>query len=180
MRFFKITVSAVCLAFCLFTSVALADDVIKIGIIDLQKILSTSDAGKTAQSKIAEKGKEMEANLMAAATAITEETERYEREATVMSSEARSDKERELRIKKLDFDDLKEKYESEFNAYNQELVNQFKADVLSAVDVIGKKEGYTLILEKNSSGVVYNPSTIDLTDKAILQYNEDNAKKSKE
>jgi len=180
MRFFKISVSAVCLAFCLFSSVALADDVIKIGIIDFQKILSTSDAGKTAQLKIEEKGKEMEANLKAAATAITEETERYEREATVMSSEARSDKERELRIKKLDFDDLKEKYESEFNAYNQELVNQFKADVLSAVDVIGKKEGYTLILEKNSSGVVYAPTTIELTDKVILQYNEEYANNSKE
>lgn len=157
---------------------ALADDVVKIGIIDLQKILGTSDAGKAAQLKISEKGQEMEADLKAKAAAITEEQERYEREATVMSSEARAEKERELKIKKLDFDDLKEKYESEFNTYNQELVNQFKADVLSAVDVIGKKEGYTLILEKSSSGVVYAPSTIDLTDKVILQYNEDYAKKA--
>lgn len=173
MRFFNITVTAVCLTLCLLMSNAFAADVAKIGIIDLQKILSTSDAGKQAQQKIAVKGQELQADLEAKAAALTEEQERYNREAAVMSSEARSEKERELKIKKLDFDDLKEKYESDFNVYNQELVNQFKLDVLSAVDKIGKKEGYTIILEKSSSGVVYFPSTIDLTDKVILQYNED-------
>ena len=178
MRFFKISFITFCLAFCLVVSNAVAADVVKIGIIDLQKILSTSNAGKEAQQKISAKGQELQADLEAKAAAITEEQERYEREASVMSTEARSEKERELKIKKLDFDDLKEKYESEFNTYNQELVNQFKVDVLAATDKIGKKEGYTLILEKSSSGVVYAPSTIDLTDKVILQYNEDFASDS--
>lgn len=177
MRFFKISLITFCLAFCLIISNAFADDVVKIGIIDLQKILSTSNAGKEAQQKIAAKGQELQADLETKAAAITEEQERYEREATVMSQEARSEKERELKIKKLDFDDLKEKYESDFNAYNQELVNKFKMAVLTATDKIGKKEGYTLILEKSSSGVVYAPSTIDLTDKVIQQYNEDFASK---
>jgi outer membrane protein len=176
MRFFNITVTTVCLALCLIVSNAFAADVAKIGIIDLQKILATSDAGKAAQEQIAAKGQEFEADLKAKAAAITEEQERYEREAAVMSPEARSEKERELKIKKLDFDDLKEKYESDFNIYNQELVNEFKAAVLSAVDEIGKKEGYTLILEKSSSGVVYAPTTIDLTDKVIQQYNKDYTK----
>jgi len=176
MRFFNITVTTFCLAFFLFISNAAAADVAKIGIIDLQKILSTSDAGKQAQQKISAKGQELEADLQAKAAAITEDQERYERESAVMSAEARAEKERELKIKKLDFDDLKDKYESEFNAYNQELVNQFKADVVSAVGKIGKKEGYTLIIEKSSSGVVYAPTTIDLTDQVIQQYNEDFAK----
>jgi outer membrane protein len=178
MRFLKISVTFICFAFCLFSSMAFADDVVKIGVIDLQKILGTSDAGKAAQQKITEKGKELEADLKEKAAAITEEQERYEREAAVMSQEARAEKERELKIKKLDFEDLEEKYKSEFTAYNQELVNQFKADVLNAVEQIGKKEGYTLIIEKSSSGVVYAPSTIDLTDKVIILYNENYAKKS--
>lgn len=177
MRFFKINVTLACFVFCLFSSIAFADDVVKIGMIDLQQILSTSDAGKEAQQKITEKGKELEADLKEKATAITEEQERYEREMAVMSEEARSEKERKLKIDKLDFEDLEEKYKSEFSAYNQELVNQFKVDVLKIVDQIGKKGGYTLIIEKNSSGVVYAPSTIDITDEVILQYNKEYAKK---
>ena len=180
MRFSKINVTLVCLVFCFFSSIALADDVIKIGIIDLQKILSTSDAGKEAQQKITEKGKTLEADLKEKAAAITEEQERYQREASVMSQEARSEKERELKIKKLDFEDLETKYKTEFSDYNQKLVDQFKADVVNLVGQIGKKEGYTLIVEKSTSGVVYSPSTIDLTDKVISQYNESYANKPKE
>ncbi|KKL86845.1 hypothetical protein LCGC14_1940670, partial [marine sediment metagenome] len=35
----------------------------KIGVVDFQKILSTSDAGKSAQSEINKQGKKMEAGL---------------------------------------------------------------------------------------------------------------------
>jgi outer membrane protein len=176
MRFINISLSAICLAFCLFTTSAVAADVAKIGVIDLQKILNTSDAGKDAQAKINAKGQTMQEDLQTKAAEYTETQERYDREASVMSSEARSEKERELKIKQLDLEDLKEKYESEFSAYNQELVNLFKVGVLKASDEIGKKEGYTLILEKSSGGIVYAPSTIDITDKVIQQYNENYAK----
>lgn len=180
MRFFYFNVSAVCLVFCLFPSIALAGDMVKIGIIDFQKILGTSVAGKAAQQKIAEKRKEMEADLQAKATVLTEKQERYEREATIMSSEARAEKERELKIDKLDFDGLKEQYESEYSTYQQELINQITSYLLKAVDKIGKEEAYTLILEKNSSGVVYALNTIDLTDKVISQYNEEHTSQSKQ
>ena len=176
MRFINISLSALCLAFCLFTTSAVAADVAKIGVIDLQKILSTSDAGKDAQAKINAKGQSMQEDLTAKAAEYTDAQERYDRESSVMSSEARAEKERELKIKQLDLEDLKDKYESDFSAYNQELVNQFKVGVLKASDEIGKKEGYTLILEKTSGGIVYAPSTIDITDKVIQQYNENYAK----
>lgn len=176
MRFINISLSALCLAFCLFTTTAVAADMAKIGVIDLQEILSTSDAGKDAQAKITAKGQEMQADLQAKAAEYTEAGERYEREASVMSSDARAEKERELKIQQLDLEDLQEKYESEFSAYNQELVAQFKVGVLKAADDIGKKEGYTLILEKSSGGIVYAPSTIDITDKVIQQYNENYSK----
>ncbi len=179
MRFFKISIIAMCLGFCFFISNAAAADLIKIGVIDLQKILSTSDSGKEAQSKITAKGKEMQADLQKKAADIQEDQQRYERESTVMSEDARTEKERELKIKKLDFDDLETKYKSDFSTYNQTLVNQFKKDVLAVVEQIGKKEGYTLVLEKSSGGVVYAPSTIDLTDQVIQQLNENFAKTSK-
>jgi outer membrane protein len=177
MRFFKLGVTIVCLVSCLFISKAFAADETKIGLIDFQKILTTSEAGKVAQGKIEEKGKALEAELKTKGAAIEEEKARYEREAAVMSKEARSEKERELKIKILDIQDLEAKYKADFNAFSQELINQFKADVLTVVDQIGKKEGFLLILEKRESGVVYATSTIDITDKVIQQYNGTYSKK---
>ncbi len=173
MRFFKIGVTIIFFMSCLFISNAFAADVAKIGLIDIQKILSTSDAGKALGDKFTAKGNELQEDLEKKGTAIEEEKARYEREASVMSAEARSEKERELKIKVLDFQDLKKKYEIDFKAYNQTLMSQFRLDVLTVVEDLGKKEGYLLILEKRESGVVYNPSTIDITDKVIEKYNDE-------
>jgi len=178
MRFFKISFITVCLAFCLTISNAAATEMTKIGLIDFQKILSMSDAGKAANQKIKTKMQALQEELQTKGAAIEEEQARYEREATVMSKEARSEKERELKIKAYDFQNLTTTYEDEMKAYQQELVAEFQNDVLEITKEIGKKEGYTLIIEKSSSGVVYAPSTIDLTDKVIQQYNESFASKS--
>lgn len=179
MHFFKLTLTALCLAVCLSFATAHAADVPKIGLVDLQLVLTSSDAGKDAQAKIAAKGKELEADLKAKSTAIEQEKAAYEKESSVLSTEAKTEKERALKIKVLDYQDLETKYKSEFTSYNQELVNQFKVDVLKVAEEIGKKDGYTLILEKRESGVVFATSAIDITEAVIKQYNESNAKTSK-
>jgi outer membrane protein len=179
MRFFKLGVTIVFFVSCLFISKAFAADVAKIGLVDYQKILSTSDAGKAANDKMAAKYKELQDDLKTRASAIEDEKARYEREATVMSKEAQSEKERELKIKMLDIQDLEKKYKADISAYQQELMNTFKLDVLNVASDIGKKEGYLLILEKREGGVVYAPDSIDITDKVIQQYNESFAKKAK-
>ena len=48
--------------------------------------------------------------------------------------------------------------------------------VFEIVQKMGKKEGYLLILEKKNAGVMYNPESIDITDKIIMEYNKISAK----
>ena len=48
--------------------------------------------------------------------------------------------------------------------------------VFEIVQEIGKKEGYLLIIEKSNAGVIYNPESIDITDKVITAYNKKSAK----
>jgi outer membrane protein len=43
--------------------------------------------------------------------------------------------------------------------------------VVELVQDIGKKEGYTMIVEKRTGGVVYAPMSIDITDTVIQAYN---------
>jgi outer membrane protein len=167
------------LIFCfLFAMPAWGADVAKIGIVDFQKILTTSEAGKKASQDIATKGKAMEAELKSQGSELEEAKKRLEREALVMTEEKRGEKERELRIKIMDFQDKEKQYKKEFNDYNMQLVNEFKKKVLALSEEIGKKDGYLLILEKNTSGALYFPSAIDITDRMIQMYNEDYAKDS--
>ena len=44
-------------------------------------------------------------------------------------------------------------------------------EVVELVQEIGKKEGYTLIVEKRTGGVVYAQPSTDITDSVIEAYN---------
>ena len=164
---------------CLAIRPVVADgaDVAKIGIIDFQRILETSDAGKAAQARINERGKIMEAELKTKGAKIEELRRKLEREALVMSKDMREEKERQIRININDLKAMQAKYINEFKAKEGQLIQDIQEEVFKLVEKIGNKEGFLLILEKREAGVVYGPNTIDLTDRIIQLYNAESAKR---
>jgi outer membrane protein len=155
---------------------ALGANTVKIGIVDFQKILKSSEAGKEATADIEAKGKAMETELKNQGSELQDAKDRLDREALVMSQDKRSEKERELRIRAMDFQDKQKRYSKEFNDLKMKLVNELQKKVLALAGEIGKKEGYLLILEKNTCGALYFPASIDLTDQLIKMYDKDYAK----
>jgi outer membrane protein len=149
---------------------ALAADVAKIGVIDFQKILETSAAGKAIQAELKSKNEMMAADLQEKGTEIENISKRLERESMVMSKEMREEKEREQRIKVNDFKSLQKKYRAELQKLQVELMQKLQTDLKAVTAEIGKKEGYLLIMDKR--GVVYAPTSVDLTDKIIQRLNK--------
>lgn len=156
---------------CIFSASSYAADVAKIGIVDFQKILEKSDAGKVATAEINKQGKEMEANLKKKGEEIEEIKKKLEREALVMSKEMREEKEREIRININDFKTLQKKYLADFKQEEARLVRSIQNEVLEIIEEMGKKEGFLIIFERREGGVLYFPDTIDVTDRLIQQYN---------
>jgi outer membrane protein len=160
------------------TNFALAADVAKIGVIDLQKILETSSAGKSIQAELKQQKEKMESDLKQKGADIEKISKRLERESMVMSKEMREEKEREQRIKINDFKSLQKKYRSDLQKLEVELMNQLQKDIKELDDAIGIKEGYLLIINKYS--VLYSPGSIDITDDLIKSLNAKTAKKNKQ
>ena len=156
--------------FMLCSQFALAADVAKIGIIDFQKILETSAAGKAIQAELKAKNESMAVDLQKKGAEIENISKRLERESMVMSKEMREEKEREHRIKVNDFKSLQKKYRAELQKLQVQLMQKLQADLSDVTAEIGKKEGYLLIMDKR--GVVYAPTSVDLTDKIIQRLNK--------
>lgn len=178
MRTYKMAFVTTMITFCFFVASSYGADVAKIGVVDLQRVLDTSSAGKTAKAEISKRGNKMEADLKKKGEAIEELRKKLEREALVMSKEMRTEKEREFRIKINDLKSLQKKYMADFKQYEAGLVKRIRNEVSEIVTKIGKKEGFLLILEKREGGIMYSPNTIDITDKLIQQYNAGFAKKA--
>ena len=160
--------------FLFFTNYSFAADVAKIGVIDLQKILATSTAGKHVQNELKKEKEKKEVDLQKKGAEIENIRKRLERESMVMGKEMREEKERESRIKINDFKTLQKKYRSDLQKLEGGLMNQLKSDIDEIVKAIGKKEGYLLII--NKFGVIYSPNSIDITDKVIGKLNAKSAK----
>jgi len=169
------TVSITLVILFFLTDSLFAADVAKIGVIDLQKILEDSGAGKSIQAELKKQKEQMESDLKQKGAEIENINKRLERESMVMSKEMREEKEREQRIKINDFKSLQKKYRSDLQKLEVEMMNQLQQDIKELVDGIGKKEGYLLIINKYS--VLYSPGSIDITEDLIKKLNAKTAKK---
>jgi outer membrane protein len=153
-----------------------AADVAKIGVLNMQRVLSTSDAGKAAQAEIKTQRDKMLQDLKVKGAEIDALGKQFERESMVMSKEKREEKEREYRIRINDFKTLEKKYNTQSQDLQKRLLNEIVKDVAALVKEIGKNEGYLLIVRRE--GVVYSPDSIDITDELIKQMNASFAKKA--
>jgi outer membrane protein len=155
---------------------AIGADAPKIGVVNLQTVLETSVAGKAAQSEIKGQKDKMEADLKQKGNELQELEKRLQREATVMSKEAREGKERELRIKASDLQALQKKYRTDLQDLERKYMGQLQKDISDLVTEIAKKEGYVLII--STIGVLYSQQGMDITARLIQDLNAKSGKKA--
>ncbi|OQX08620.1 MAG: hypothetical protein BWK80_47945 [Desulfobacteraceae bacterium IS3] len=141
----------------------------KLGVVDLQRVVEASNSGKKIKEEITKKGKKMEGDLSAKREEIENLKKKLEREAQVMSKDQRDTKEREVDIKIYDFKVLEKKYKEELFKFQNEKLDGMKKEIFEVVQELGKRGGYTLVIEK--LGVLYSPDTVDITDELVKQYN---------
>jgi outer membrane protein len=154
-------------------------DASKIGLVDFQKILDNSTAGKAAQAEINKKGEAMESEIRKMGEEVESLKDNLEREALVMSREAREEKERELRTKISDFRDLQNRHMQTFKEAERDLVQKIQVEVMELLKEVGAKGKYELIIERRESGALYFLDSMDLTDQIIEAYNKKTGKSGK-
>lgn len=156
-------------ALILATSVSAAE--IKIGYVDLQKALNTSEAGKAAKEKIGKTVQEYQGTVEERQKELKKIKDDLDKQALVLSEEARAGKEREYQLKLKDYQRFTKDIQEELQQKDADYTRQILEDLLKVVKEIGQKEGYTLVLEQTESSVLYADSKIDLTEKVISTFN---------
>ena len=77
----------------------------------------------------------------------------------------------EIKKKAIDFKELDRKSTAEIRQLQQQLIAEINKEVAEIMGKIGKKENYTLIVEKNMSGAAYYDKKIDLTSRVVKALN---------
>lgn len=147
-----------------------AAETLKIGVLDLQKVLKQS---KTVEGYRQKLGKDAEAKkkLFSDKQQIVRQTdEKLKKDAAKLRPEERKNLENKLQAELKELQRLKEDIELDLKKADRELAEKVLKDINGIVQQIYDKENYSIILEKSNAGVVKFRNTMDITDKVIKAY----------
>ena len=153
-------------------SLCYAGNIVKIGVIDMQRVLNTSKAGKLASKELNTQGEKMQKILQEKGAEFEELKKTLTRKAMVMNAEKLAEIRRELRIKGNDLKTMDATFTEKIKKTEAQLRQKILEEVVAVAEKIGKKEGYTLILDRSEGGVIYMPDSIDITDQVITTFNK--------
>jgi outer membrane protein len=146
-----------------------AQEKIKVGFIDIQKAIVESQAGKKAKENFQTHVKKAEADLLKEKQEIERLKSDYDKKTPLLKDEERRNLEKEMERRYVIYQRNMQDSQNELRQRESEMTSLILRDLEKVVVEVGKKENFTLILER--SQVLYSDQGIDITAKVIELYN---------
>jgi outer membrane protein len=158
----------VALALALVPALAAAEQ--KIGFVDLHRALNEVDEGKAATALLKRDFDEKQKQLDAKKAEFDKLQADAEKQAVVMSDAAKRDKAAELDRRARELQGLFMQLQKDLSEREQQATKGIYDRMSNLVREIAEAEGFTIVLERGA-GVVYAPTSLDLTNELIRKYN---------
>ena len=157
-------------ALTLNASFARADDS-KIGVVDMQKAIQSSEAGKKAKSELEGAFNKKKKELDEQGAALKKQQEEFQKKQAALSDSAKRDQGSKLQEKMMKYQELLQKSNVEIQKKEQEMSEPIIKQIRAKVAELAKKHGFSVVLEKNENIVIYNESSVEITDEVIKAIN---------
>ena len=153
--------------FIVSTGLALGEESVKIGFIDMRKVLNLSEAGNAARKQMTLEMEKMRKDISGMEQELAKLKEDLEKRGTVISETIRMDKERDFQLKLRDLERFRQDVDQEMKLKDRDLTLQILRSIEPVIRRIAEEGKFTLILEKNDPVVAYSSNTLDLTEEVI-------------
>ena len=168
MKKFLVTMAVAALATPMFAQNAPA----RVAVIDVQKVLSQSAAGKAAYEKLKkmlddriEKAKQMDEEMRKLDTDIASKR-------ISLCEEKLADLQKQLADKRIAMQRYAQDADREIGEARDRELQALEGKIKPVIDGIGKEMGLAAIFNKFESGLVYASDAIDITDTVIKRFND--------
>lgn len=151
---------------------ALAQSPLKIGVVDIQQVQQQSLAFDKEEAKLQKEIEEMQKRINDEGAELQKLREDYEKQSMMLSLDAQEDKKREFDSKARHYAYLREDFEATVNQLRAAATTRLYNELIGVVREIGLKGGYTLIMQKTGTGLLYNDGAVDITAEVISAYDK--------
>ncbi len=143
---------------------------LKIAYVDIQRVMNECNAGKEAKKAITKDAEKFQRLVAEKQKELQAMRESIDKQSLMLTPDARATKEREYQNKSREFQRWGEDTQNELNQKRVEMERNISFSLVKVIQKIGADEGYTLILERNESIVLFVSKTLDITDRAIKAF----------
>jgi outer membrane protein len=151
----------------------------KIGYIDVQRVLARSAAGVAAREQLEKERATIQKDMDTRRQELEKLRDEIEKKGALMTADARRDREEAMERKRRDATRLADDFQRELGRKEQVLAQKVLQDITVVIERVGKQKGFYLVLERRGAGVLFSAPEADLTDEIIKAYDQETAAKGK-
>jgi len=144
------------------TSIASAE--VKIGFVEIQKILKGAPQTVSANKKLEKEFTKRTAKLKKAVKKINAKEKEFKKDSMTMSESDRAKTQREIQALKIDAQRTEREVREDIDLRRREEIAKVQKQVNVAVEKVAKEQNYDLVLYQ---GVAYAGKRVDITDIVI-------------
>ena len=143
---------------------------VKVGYVDIQRVIKESKAGKRAKAAFEKEFMNKKSIIDRKQKALDELKKEFFSKAPVMDEEARKKMADDIERKEKELKRMRADFRDELQKRDFELTQKILSELEGVLNKFGKEHNYTLIVEKTEGGVVYASPETDVTDEVIKAY----------
>ncbi len=164
---------AVALGLFLSTAVAAAAE-LKLGVVDLQRALNESKAGRQAKEQFKVEFERLQESLKSEKDELDRLKNELEKKSLVLKEDQRQSLADEFERKRRGLRRKLEDSDADLRKKDSELTGKILRRLAVVIQEIGSRDDYTVILENSASSVLYGSESIDLTAEVIKTFDDKN------
>lgn len=147
-----------------------AAQALRVGVVDVQQILNQSERGMAIKQKLDLERATRQKELDARQQELTKLQAELEKQAPVLSEQAKREKSEVIQRKTRDARRLAEDANRELEKRVRDAENEITREIVAVIHEFGKDQGFTLILERERSAVVFSSASVDVTAEVIKRF----------
>jgi outer membrane protein len=151
----------------------------RVAIVDVQRILARSVAGTAAREQLEKDKAAMQRQLDGQKTELEKMRDELEKKGQLLSVDARREKQEAMERKVRDVRRLVDDLQAQLQKKEDALLQKVLQDVAGLIQRLGKDRGFSVVLERQRAGVLYNSNDADLTDEVLKAYDDQTKKATK-
>ncbi len=145
---------------------------VKLAYVDLQRALFEVDEGRSAKVKLQSEVERRKKEFEAEQSKLRDDKTLLDKQAATMSEDVRNQKFTELQKRLFDLTQKAEKMQVELSERERGEMKKIFEKMDPIIANIATREGFTMVLEKTDSGLVYAPGNLDVTNELVRTFND--------